>query len=389
MAGYCGFSFLRAPHVFLGRFWAEEGLYYGLFQKLSAFNALIYAGAGYPMFLTNGSVLLAELLPVKYAPFITTALGLGALFTLVAMILLWSDRLGMDKMMAGIIASIIIVLPHTAEVTANATNLQWIAASIGVVVLLLPAEKPQQFSWCVLFLAGLAGPASILLAPSFALKCALDRSRSSWIQLACLLVPAAIITAVMLETRQLSTRSYPLDPDLYVSVLSTQSAMTLFFGFDVSLAITSWYRAAPSAPWVFLIKIASTAVVLTAFLIGLAIRDTRRASVLLASAYFISVFAGVFAAINPYELINPLSRYIFAPNIMLLLLLGIVASRVAPLIGTIMFVAVLAVHTLPNKIPAFLFDGPSWRAQIPDGEIRKPTEVEIWPNGWTVTLLPR
>jgi hypothetical protein len=380
---------LRAPHVFAGRFWAEEGLLYGLFPTLSVISSLFYAGAGYPVFLTNASVLVAELFPVEYAPVITTLVGLGALLTLLALILLWSERLGLDKAMAGIIAALVIMLPHTAEVTANATNLQWIAAAICVLILLLPGDASKRLSCCVLFIAGLAGPATILLIPAFILKCALDRSPSSCMQLACLLLAAAVMGTVMLGANQSSTRSHPLDPDLYLSVVSTQSAMTVFFGFDASLAVTSWYRAAPGAVAALFVKIISSAVVAVPFGIGLAFHETRRASILLATAYWVSAFVGTFGAIGPYNLINPLSRYFFAPNVILLLLLGILGSRLTRLTGTALLAGLLAIHSLPNKIPALVFDGPSWRAQIPTGGIQKPTKVNIWPDDWTVTLLPR
>jgi hypothetical protein len=386
---YGAICLLRAPQVFAGRFWAEEGIYYGLFQTLSVASSLFYAGAGYPVILTNASVLLSELVPVEYAPVITTVVGLGALLALLALILLWSERLGLDNAMAGIIAALVMMLPHTAEVTANATNLQWIAAAIGVLVLLLPGDASKGFSCCVVFIAGLAGPATILLIPAFILKCGLDRSRSSWMQLGCLLLPVAVMTIVMLGANQSSTRSHPLDPDLYLSVVSTQSAMTVFFGFDASLAVTSWYRAAPGAVVALLAKIISSAAVAVPFGIGLAFRETRRASILLATAYWVSAFVGTFGAIGPYNLINPLSRYFFAPNVILLLSLGILGSRLAPLTGTALLSGILAIHSLPNKIPTLVFDGPSWRAQIPDGGIQKPTQVNIWPAEWTVTLLPR
>jgi hypothetical protein len=386
---YGAICVLRAPHAFAGRFWAEEGLYYELFQTLSVVSSLFYAGAGYPVFLTNTSVLLAELFPVEYAPVITTLVGLGALLTLLVLVLIWSERLGLDKGMAGIVAALIIMLPHTAELTANATNLQWIAAGTCVLVLLLPGNASTRLSCCVVFIAGLAGPATILLIPAFIVKCALDRSRSSWIQLGCLLVPAAVMAGVMLGANQSSTRSHPLDPDLYLSVISTQSAMTVFFGFDASLAVTSWYRVAPGAGTALFVKIISSAAVAVPFAIGITFHDTRRASILLAAAYWVSALVGTFGAIGPYELINPLSRYFFAPNIILLLLLGILGSRLAPMTGTALLAGFLAIHSLPNKIPALVFDGPSWRAQVPDGRIKKPTKVNIWPDGWTVTLLPR
>ena len=386
---YSAMYVVRAPHVFAGRFWAEEGHYYELFSNLSVISCLFYAGAGYPVFLTNASVLLAELVPVAYAPLITTVVGVGAELTLLALILVWSERLGLDSGIGGIVAALVIMLPHTAEVTANATNLQWIAAAICVLILLLPWNSSKLFSCCVVFIAGLAGPATILLIPAFILKCALDRSRSSCMQLASLLLAAGVMGAVMLEAKQSPTRSHPLDPDLYLSVVSIQSAMTVFFGFDASLAVSSWYRTAPETVFTLFVKIILFALVAVPFAIGLAFQETRRASILLATAYWVSALVGTFGAIGPYNLINPLSRYFFAPNFILLLLLGILASRLARPIGTALVVGLLIIHTLPNKIPTLVFDGPSWRAQIPDGGIQEPTKVNIWPGEWTVILLPR
>jgi len=381
---------LRAPQIFSGRFWGEEGLYYELFPTLSFLSSLFYASAGYPVILTNASVLLSELVPVAYAPIITTMVGFGALLTLLALILLWSERLGLDGAIAGIIAALVIMLPHTAEVTANATNLQWIAAAICVLVLLLPADGSKRFSCCVPFIAGLAGPATMLLIPAFILKCALDRSRSSYMQLACLLSSAAIMLVVALGANQSSYRSYPLDPDLYLSVVSTQSAMSLFLGFDASLVISNWYRAAPETGIAFFLKIISFAAVVAPFSIGIAFHETRRASLLMATAYWVSALAGTFGALQPYTLIAPIGRYFFAPNVILLLLLGYLGSRlVAPPTGAVLLAGLLALHSVPNTIPAVFFEGPSWRAQIPNGGIQKPTEVNIWPPGWRVTLLPR
>jgi hypothetical protein len=80
--------------------------------------------------------------------------------------------------------------------------------------------------------------------------------------------------------------------------------MTVFFGFDVSLAVTGWYRGAPGAVGPLFVKIISSATVALLFVIGVAFRETRRASILLAAAYWVSALVGTFGAIGPYELIN-------------------------------------------------------------------------------------
>src|SRR5262249_22918915 len=170
----------------------------------------------------------------------------------------------------------------------------------------------------------------------------------------------------------------------------TQSAMSLFLGFDASLVISNWYRAAPETGIAFFLKIISFAAVVASFSIGIAFHETRRASLLMATAYWVSALAGTFVALLPDDRIGPIGTYCFVPNVILLLVVGCLGSRlVAPATVAVLLAGLLALHSVLNTIPAVFFEGPSWRAQIPNGGIQKPTEVNIWPPGWRVTLLPR
>ena len=96
ITAYGVFSILRAPKIFAGRFRAEEGVFYGLFQHGTAFKNLFLTGTSYPMVLTNASALLAGLFPVQYAPLVTTAIGFAVQILLVALLVLWRERIGLN-----------------------------------------------------------------------------------------------------------------------------------------------------------------------------------------------------------------------------------------------------------------------------------------------------
>lgn len=388
---YGVFSILRAPKIFAGRLRAEEGVYYGLFQYGTAFKNLFLTGPGYPIVLTNASVLLAGLFPVQYAPLVTTAIGFAVQILLVALLVLWHERIGLNLVTSALIAAALIVIPHSAELYASTTKLQWLAAMIDVVILIDLGVGSARLSCGILFVGALSGIAPALLLPAFLLKWWLDRSRVSIAQFACLAAPSAAIFIIgRLFLAQNPTRTYPLNPELYLSIISVHS-VSEFFGFNTAAHVAHWYIRSAGSIEVLLVSAASVALIGCVFAFGVSRDATRRASLLLAAAYWVSAIVGIFGALQPQALIgSPFLRYLFLPNVTLLLLIGHLGSRLKPWIGVTVLAWVVAVNVrTPPTLQATFFEGPSWRAQIPADGIKKATIVNIWPPGLTITLMPR
>jgi hypothetical protein len=393
LALYAAACTVRAPAIFEGRFWAEEGVYYALFSTFEIVKSLFYTGPGYPVFLTNAAVLLAGTAPIEYAPLVTTLIGFSAQLLLAALILFWHERIGIDLLSAAMVVAVLAVLPHAAEMTANSTMLQWTAAALSAIILIVRADGSmgrQIFSCCVLFVSGLTGAAPALLIPAFVLKWILYRSRPNLAQILSITVSSLIVMTVALMTaNQMGQRTYPLDPDLYLSIISAQNAITEFAGFNTSVFISKWYIDAPDSSLALGVKIASVAMITAIFAVGMSFAATRRISLILFVAYWCSTLGGVFGALGPHNLIAPVGRYFFASNVMMLLLLGHLGARLMRPVMFVLFIWLVVVHSLPSAIPGIYFQGPSWRAQIPPGGIHEPTVVKIWPTGWSVTLAPR
>jgi len=389
IAAYGALCILRAPKIFAGRFRAEDGTIYELFQHGTAFKNLFITGHSYPVVLTNISVLTASLFPVEYAPLVTTAIGFAAQILLIALLVLWHERLGLNLVTSALIAAALVVIPHAAELYASPSKLQWLAAATGLVILLDRGGSPW-FSCGVLFVAALSGIAPAMLLPAFLLKCWLDRSHVSVAQFLCLAVPSATILIIgRLFLPQHPARSYPLDPELYLSIISAHT-VSEFFGFDAAAELSHWYLRSAGSPEVMLASLLSVALIGAAFALGVSREATRRTSLLLAAAYWVAAVVGIFGALEPQELVGkPYLRYLFVPNVALLLLIGHLGSRLRPWLGALALAWVVAVNVqVPPTLRAIFFTGPAWRAQIPEDGIRKPTIVTIWPPNVTITLTP-
>ena len=139
-----------------------------------------------------------------------------------------------------------------------------------------------------------------------------------------------------------------------------------------------------------LVCAASVALIGLVFALGISRKITRRASLLLGAAYWVSAVVGIFGALDPQQLVGrPYLRYLFVPNVALLLLIGHLGSRLRPWLGALVLASIVAANIrVPPTLQVIFFQGPAWRAQIPEGGIKEPTAVTIWPPDVTIILIP-
>lgn len=394
VALYCATVFLflalcilRAPAIFGGRFWAEEGLYYAIFHS-GGWQKNLFIGPGYPMVLTNAAVLLSSLIPLQWAPLVTTYIGLGAQVILVVFITLWSERAGFNSINTLLIVAVVAVLPHSAELLANTTNLQWLFAAIALMILLDHGMTSPWLACTILFFCGLSGLAPALLLPAFALKSWLDRTWGSAAQLISLGASASIIIFIGLRYgTQLPARSYPLDPVLYIKALSIQGIVSPLAGFAAAAQIGRWYAFSKEQLGPVLVAIGTASVIFAAFAFALWRSTERRDLFLLGAAYWVSVILGIFGALEPSNLIPwPVVRYFFVPNLILLLLIGKIGMT-KPWITAGVFSYIFLIHLWPDPtLQRTFFQGPSWSDELARTEAGRNDRIKIWPNGWTIKM---
>ena len=143
------------------------------------------------------------------------------------------------------LALALALVPHTGEVFANLTNVQWPLA-LGLVLLLTAddANTPVSvgaYHHAAVLLCGLTGPFLIFLSPLFAIRAVKRRSRESFMLLVVVVVVAAVQAALIYRFRHLLTRPEPRDPIWLLSVMSGRLYGTFAgYGFPRFQASGAW-----------------------------------------------------------------------------------------------------------------------------------------------------
>ncbi|MFC2140307.1 hypothetical protein ACFLQ1_01140 [Candidatus Auribacterota bacterium] len=184
---YGGLILIRVPDLILsGRFWGEEGAVYFAFSYTEPFfKTLFFTHLGYYSLLNNFSALAAvHLVPLEYAPYITT--GIAFLVQLLpAMLIVFNSRelFGSRLLTTAAVAIILFSLPNH-EVWLNTINSHFYLAIVTAVILILPAPQGKRslFYLGLLLLVGFSGVVSLFLIPFFWLKSYLEKSKDRMIQ---------------------------------------------------------------------------------------------------------------------------------------------------------------------------------------------------------------
>lgn len=151
----------RSPELFIQpRFWAEEAPTYFKYAYENSFLDglfMVVGGgeAGYLLLLGNISAVLATLVPLKYAPFVTTYFSLF-IYLIPFIIILWGNSYVWDTPLKKILAVLIVLFSpsvSTPEVWLNMVNSQ---VYCGIISLCILFEKDdistkQTIFYCIFF----------------------------------------------------------------------------------------------------------------------------------------------------------------------------------------------------------------------------------------------
>jgi hypothetical protein len=162
-----GALYLRKPGVFARpQFWAEDGSVFYYQAVVDRAPAVFKPYGGYLHLVPRLTAALAAACDPLYAP--TVFLAVSLLLTLGVAAACFSPRV--DLPCRPLLALSLVLVPHTGEVFANLTNLQWILA-LGFLLLLLAEDARTPWQQCVdlgsVILLGLTGPFVVLWLPLF------------------------------------------------------------------------------------------------------------------------------------------------------------------------------------------------------------------------------
>jgi hypothetical protein len=393
------------------RFWAEEGMLHFAFSFSHPwYQALFAPQVGYLNFWPNLATWLATLVPLEFAPLVTTLLAMLVQLIPVGLIL-WSRSsfwAGWPFKLAFV--AVLLFTPLSSEVWLNTIN-SYNYLLIATLIILF--EEPAQHSprrWGtrgLLVIAGLSGTVSCFLIPIFIFRALLEKQRERWVQIIILSVCALIQIALILSYRSnadLSQRFHLIGLTTLGVVLWTQGLSLFATGFHQT---RDWARMLFSMTtqdlagfqlWGRLLLFAGMALIL--FLSANLSKKLR--FLFLGSYAILLILMMMFSVISDkYTLLDTglHQRIFFAPNVLLgwMMIMGIRFTREKGWLafsgnlasaGCAFLVCASLIWGLINYHDPWFFNlnWPAWPAEVQAWRADPHYALRIQPDGWVVIL---
>lgn len=398
--GLAALAGLRTRHFWAGRFWAEEGA--ELFPTLkngSAWQALHQPFHGHLELLTNLIVYAAGRMPFALsAGFATYA---SATIALLFPVCLWRLRgsLGLADVHVVLVTVALMGMPQAEEVWANSINLHFHLAIVVALLLMSPesAWPPLPVLVGGLALVGLSGVPSHFLLPIALVRAWRLRTRAATASAVVMVLTSAFQLALLVSNHFVGRRpSFSLEAVigsmLQQVVVPTFSRRASHF-LDQVGALLHGAEAAPST-WVLLVA----AVVVWFILMAIPLVWGRMSARVALMGSVLLLAGSIPGALgDPSGFVSAIfnGRYLFAPNVLLVLSLTLVAAdrdegasgvpRVFRLVA-LAFVCTVAARGLVSRMPVIM-SGPSWLESLAVSRAAGSPTVEIWPAGWSMPRL--
>ena len=390
---------LRMPQIILvGRFWAEEGeVFFRRAWDMPPAQALFTPFGGYLNLLATASPLLARwTLPLAFAPYLTILIALLVQLCPPLLLLTARDAWLQPRHIRLAALLLILLIPASEEIWLQTLHCQFELTLCCAIILSLDVTtgKIAIARLGFLALAPLCGPTAIALVPLFILRTILDRSRARAIQTATLALGAAI--QLLLFFHAVPGRGYTLNPVVLLCVLTVRHIELPFLGIPHADIVAALIRARRAAGY-----IPKRATLLPIIVFGtLAIatlwhRNARPARWLLCAAILIAA-ASYFGALGGAATLIETrtgARYSFVPQalfVLSLLALAANTSRWTARISWSLIAWLLVVGGWEYAHPwRSISKGPAWRKEVALWHADPSHALEIWPNGWSVTLDPK
>ena len=395
---------LRAPIYFSApSFWAEEGtLYFALAWTRPVHEALSYRPAGYLLLCANLATTVAAALvhggavPLARAPLVTVLASLAVQLLPVAVIA-WSRAPFWDgALRRSLGVAVVLFGALTDEIWLNTINSQpWLVVAAAL-LLLEPADGRGGGWWSagLLLLAGLSAPVASALAPLFAWRAWRARTTRSVLQAgllaACAVVQLGCLWFAAHGGGALPRRTAGLDLGVFAATVWGRTLIVPALGTDVGQTASASLRHFASVPFGGALLLALAAVVIAWLARGL--RAEER--VALAGSYVVVTTLTLLTAVGDKAMLLDVwssSRYVYAPGVLvLLMLLGGVrrgAGRVRTAVCALLLGAGL-VQGGAHYRSSLLWQPwwPSWPDEVRAWESNPSRPLRIWPPPWALGL---
>lgn len=396
LALYAVLVLLRVPQIaLLGRFWAEEGtVFFATAWTRPPLSALLTSYAGYLNLAANAATLAARYaLPLEWAPYATIATGLAVQLAPPSLLLLARDAWLQDWRARAAAILLLLFVPAADEIWLQVLHCQFELTLCCALILALDARPRAALPLLLLLLAPLCGLGAIALLPLFALRALLDRSIARTLQCAALVAGSALQLAFFFRIG--TDRLLTTDPAILLPVITLKHLVVPFLGTGTARRLAGSWRDA-TAHGRLLPLAAVFPVIGSIGIVAASIRARNWTALWLLAAAALTAGAGYFGALEgPMSLLDEMSgqRYAFVPQSLLamtFLSLAALPGHPAPrALGAALCLWLLMSGVQQYRRPwnAVAF-GPAWRPEVAAWRADPAHTIQIWPQGWTMTLDP-
>jgi len=378
-----GIIILRAPALFLEpRFWAEEGATYFSFAYSHPWHqTLLFVPAfGYYSLFVNLSVLLATLVPLPYAPLVTTCLSLLAQITPFIVIWWYSSPFWETPAKKVLLSLVIVFSTSTGEIWLNTINIHFHFPVTAFLLLLTDMENtPRLQKWLariILIFAGLTGTVACFLTPVFLVKAYQERKREYTVQAAIMVLCSLIQFTVFLML---------LIGGQLINRLNMRTGLH-FFMFLKNYLINNLLRPVfgiYTIPRYILLYLIVPMILCFAWLFSDCLKDKKKVWII--GAFLLtSGLSTVFSN----QMMGGL-RYAYAPGVMLLVLISsyirkedIFKNRKSLIAAILMFLSIsVGVIEYKARMADFInASWPQWPEEVAIWEKNPDYPLRIWPQ---------
>ena len=398
----------RLPVLFSDpRFWAEEGtVFFGSALEQPFLGSLFMVRQGYFNLIDNvAGIIAARAVPLERAPVVTLMVSL--LIQLLPAWLILTSRIEVlrSRTSQTMALGVILLSIPDIEIWLNTSNCQFHLA-VSVFIILISAAQQRRYAIlgraAVLLMSGLTGIASVLLAPFFMVRAAVERTRARVIEAAVLTFSMAVQGVAVMYAISGGARGISFDPNVYACVLFVKSILLPLGGFSTITDEISdtVFRAAASGhtPALVYLTVLMAVGVLGVMAFRSRCHEARIAWMAFLWITVISFVGGIDAEKDTYILPQLGGRYFYVPNVCLGLLLVMLVSRegarsaIARSSAAVVLIWVLImggydyIGTRRNPYYEQFTQGPSWRAGVAAWRMDHALPIRIWPESWTVEI---
>ena len=414
LAAYTVLLVLRAPQIWRGRFWAEEGsIFFAAAYSGGLLESLFRPHLGYYAAVTSfATTLAARAVSLEHAPLVTTSIA--AFLQLLPAVLLVTGRIeALPGPLARAIALalLLVALPSEEIWLTTTSSAHFLAVSAGILLISKPwASRTRFIHLALLVLAGLSGIGANLLAPFFWWRAHRERSRERLEQAIALSVCAAIQAAIVLVAPSLGLAAVGLEgartPRLELQVLAhailAKDILLPFVGRAWTEQIMAPLATSLAAQQSMLPT--SAIAILWAGALAFAVSRCRqwqpRLLVCLSLfVVFVSFTASVEASKPDWQLTHTSAlgagRYYYLPNFFLGLALLMAAwtgsglherLRQTALVLVAWMLVVGANEFFRSDARYLFFTGPVWKYEVAAWRRGETRDLKIWPAPWKISL---